>query len=52
MNTLPLFTLAEAISYIEFQKGRKILAIQYEDGSGRKFNVQFFGSNKWQFVQL
>ena len=52
MNTLPRFTLEEAIRYIEFQKGRKILAIEYEDGSGRNFNVRFFGSNKWNFVKL
>ena len=48
----PAFTLSDAINYIEFQKGRKILAIEYEDGSGRCFNVRFFGSNKWEFVRL
>ena len=48
----PKFTLSEAIAYIEFQYGRKILSIEYEDGSGRRFNVRFFGSNKATFVAL
>jgi hypothetical protein len=45
-------TLSDAILYIEIKTFRKVQAIQFEDGSGRKFNVQFFGSNKWEFVQL
>ncbi len=48
----PVYTLEDAIKLIEFNKGRKILAIEYEDGSGRCFNVRFFGSNKWNFVKL
>jgi hypothetical protein len=48
----PAFTLSDAINYIEIKKGRKIMAIEYEDGSGRCFNVRFFGSNKWEFVKI
>ena len=52
MNTLPRHTLQEAMVLIEVKKGRKILGIEYEDGSGLNYNVRFFGSNKWEFVRL
>ena len=46
------FSLAQAIDYIQFQTGKVIDGIQYEDGSGRKFIVQFRGSSKREFVKL
>lgn len=48
-----MFSLSQAIDYIQFQTGKKISAIRYEDGSGRKFVVEFFGSiGKQEFVKL
>lgn len=46
------FTLETAITYIQFQTGKKITGIQYEDGSGRKFNVMFEGATNWKFFNL
>lgn len=46
------FTLTEAIKYIQFQTGKIITGIQYEDGSGRKFNVMFEGATNWKFYKL
>ena len=46
------FTLETAINYIQFQTGKKITGIQYEDGSGRKFNVMFEGATNWKFYSL
>lgn len=46
------FTLETAITYIQFQTGKKITGIQYEDGSGRKFNVMFEGATNWKFYKL
>jgi len=44
-------TLATAITTIETKYRKKVTAIQYEDGSGRSFNVQLNGG-KWQWVRL
>ena len=52
MNTLPRHTLQEAIVLIEVKCFRKVLGIEYEDGSGLNYNVRFFGSKKWEFVRL
>lgn len=46
------FTLTHAIAYIEFQYGKEVVGIEYEDGSKRRFNVTFRGENKKTFVQL
>jgi hypothetical protein len=43
--------LCEAIKLIESKFGNKVTAIQYEDGSKRKFNVQLNGG-QWKFVIL
>ncbi len=46
-----MITLTEAIQKLEKKYSKKVTAIQYEDGSGRKFNVQFdFGG--WKFISL
>ena len=47
------YTLTEAIKILEtkFFKGQTVTAIQFEDGSGYKFNVQINGG-KWQFINL
>ena len=48
-----MFSLSQAIDYIEFQTGKKVNSIRHEDGSGRKFIVEFFDSiGKKQFVKL
>ena len=44
-------TLAQAIATIENKYSKTVTAIQYEDGSGRSFNVQLNGG-KWQYVRL
>jgi hypothetical protein len=44
------FPLAKAILLIEGQIGTSLTAIQYEDGSRRKFNVE---ANGWSgFIEL
>jgi len=45
------YTLAEAIYAIEIKTFKKVTAIQYEDGSGRSFNVQLNGG-QWKYVRL
>ena len=45
-------SLETAIIYIQVQTGKKITGIQYEDGSGRKFNVMFAGASNWKFFEL
>lgn len=34
------------------ENGLEITAIQYEDGSKRKFNYQVSGTNRWKFIDL
>ena len=46
-----IFTLIYAIAHIEFQYGKEVVGIEYEDGSKRKFNVTFKGENKKTFGQ-
>ena len=47
------YSLIQAITKIEANliKGAKITAIQFEDGSGYKFNIQVDGG-KWEFVNM
>lgn len=47
------YSLDVAIGKIEaiLQKGHKVTGIQFEDGSGYKFNYQVNGG-KWQFINL
>ena len=42
------FSLREALNYIEFQSGKSIAKIQYQDTSGRKFRVRFTGEQFYQ----
>jgi len=44
-------TLSAAITIIETRYRKKVTAIQYEDGSGRSFNVQFNGG-AWKWVRI
>lgn len=44
-------TLIDAIRKIEARYGKMVTAIQYEDGSLKKFNVQF-NHGDWEFVDL
>jgi hypothetical protein len=47
--------LIAAIYYINtymLPAGTYVTAIQYEDGSGCKFNYQSGGSQSWQFTEL
>lgn len=44
--------LLKAIAILqEMNAGKEVTAIQYEDGSGRRFNYQI-NSGKWQYVDL
>lgn len=47
------YTLTQAIGKIEANliRGSKVTAIQFEDGSGFKFNVQIDGG-KWEFINI
>jgi hypothetical protein len=48
-----MFNLKSAIDYIEFSYGKTIVSIRYEDGSGRKFIVEFIDNiGKQVFVKL
>jgi hypothetical protein len=53
-NTKKLKTvdLIKAILLLELRIQKKIIAIEYEDGSGCKFNFKLEGSNKWSYVDL
>ena len=35
----------------EMNEGKEVTAIQYEDGSGRRFNYQI-NSGKWEYIDL
>ena len=49
MNTQTLVTAAILIA----QMAKKpVTAIEFEDGSGTKFNFKLDGSNKWSFIDL
>jgi hypothetical protein len=48
-----MFSLKQAIDHIESQYGKEVNAIQYEDGSRRKFIVEFSDSiGEKVFVKL
>lgn len=44
--------LLEAAVLIAQLKGKEVTAIQYEDGSFKKFNYQLDNSGKWEFIDL
>ena len=44
--------LLKATIAIWTKTGKTVTAIQFEDGSGFKFNVQFNGSSKWEFIEI
>jgi hypothetical protein len=46
------YTLTQAIKMIEKQYGMVVSMIEYEDGSGRSFNVRFMGENKTYYLRL
>ena len=46
------YNLAQAILMIERQYNRTIAMIEYEDGSGRSFNVRFMGDKKPYCLRL
>jgi hypothetical protein len=45
-------TLIEAILKIEQHTGLTLTAIQFEDGSGYKFNYIPAGNKGWRFIDL
>jgi len=49
MNTQ---TLASAVLLIAHKTGRTVVAIEFEDGSGTKFNYQLRDSKKWYYIDL
>lgn len=44
--------LLEAAILISQMKGKEVTAIQFEDGSGNKFNYQLDSSGIWEFIDL
>lgn len=46
------YTLSQAIKVIEKHTGLQLSAIQFEDGSGHKFNYIPAGNNGWRFIDL
>ena len=46
------YNLSQAILMIEKQWNRTIAMIEYEDGSGRSFNVRFMGDKKSTYLRL
>jgi len=49
INTLRLIQAAAIIAQIT---GSNVTAIQFEDGSGCKFNYQLNGSSTWTYTDL
>jgi hypothetical protein len=45
-------TLQLAIEQIEKMANKKVMGIEYEDGSMVKFNVKLFGEDKARFFNL
>ena len=45
-------SLAEVIRLIEERFEDRILGIEYEDGSGKNFNVRLCKTPGWTFVQI
>ena len=45
-------TLTQAIQKIETKYQRRVMMIEFEDGSGFKFNVRFYGDKNITFVNL
>lgn len=46
------YNLVQAIQMIERQYRKTVLMIEYEDGSGRSFNVRFMGELKTTHLRL
>ena len=46
------YNLPQAIQMIEKQYCKTVAMIEYEDGSGRSFNVRFMGENKTVHLRL
>jgi hypothetical protein len=44
--------LIEVLAYLAQNHAGNITAIQFEDGSGNKFNYQINGNATWQFIDL
>ena len=49
---IKVMTLAQAIKLIEDRFNAVVTAIEYEDGSGKKFNVRLNSGRGWQFVEI
>ena len=45
-------TLAETIKLIEDRFEAIVTAIEYEDGSGKNFNVRLNSEARWTFVRI
>jgi hypothetical protein len=46
------YNLSQAIQIIERHYNKALSMIEFEDGSGKSFNVIFVGENKKQYVRL
>jgi hypothetical protein len=46
------YTLIEAITMIELFGGKQVVFIEYEDGSGTKFNYRLKGETQQRFTDL
>jgi hypothetical protein len=45
-------TLGQVISLIEERFKSRVIGIEYEDGSGKNFNVRLYDYPGWTFVQI
>lgn len=50
-NNCTTANLILALTVLALQ-GLQVIAIEFEDGSGTKFNVQTVGSNRWEYHDL
>jgi hypothetical protein len=52
MNKMNTLRLLQAAAWIAQASKKEVTAIQFEDGSGYKFNFQLEGSSDWKFLDL
>jgi len=52
MNKCTTSALLQGAIFISCLKAAEVTAIQFEDGSGYKFNYQLNNSAEWKFIDL
>jgi predicted component of viral defense system (DUF524 family) len=46
------YTLIQVIQHLENKTGKKVVFIEYEDGSGKSFNYKLMGDPKNQYIRF